>query len=216
MAKKPKQPAHQCADARTLTEKEDETTGNNLVPVTQNTLNCAQARASARLTIHRDGDMETIVIDNQTFYRDVGIGRLCGLARPRDIRRRFAAMIEQGKLAEHQYILLDDDDGGNIYYVDKETALRAAFRSNTGDAESVVMRMVGAVSKSGEVATRISLKDALSGCDRIISFLAKKDTPRAAKIAKLPLLERFCREAGISMPDVSELLGPETQRLPGV
>lgn len=94
MAKKPKQPAHQCADARTLTEKEDETTGNNLVPVTQNTLNCAQARASARLTIHRDGDMETIVIDNQTFYRDVGIGRLCGLARPRDIRRRFAAMID--------------------------------------------------------------------------------------------------------------------------
>lgn len=62
----------------------------------------------------------------------------------------------------------------------------------------------------------IPAKDAMSGCDRIISFMARKDVLRAAKLAKLPLLEKYARSAGIAMPDVSELIGPETPRLPGV
>lgn len=62
----------------------------------------------------------------------------------------------------------------------------------------------------------IPAKDAMSGCDRIISFMARKDAPRAAKVAKLPLLEKYARSAGIDMPDVSELLGPVQPRLEGV
>lgn len=62
----------------------------------------------------------------------------------------------------------------------------------------------------------IPAKDAMTGCDRIISFMARKDVPRAAKVAKLPLLEKYARSAGIPMPDVSDLIGPDQPRLEGV
>lgn len=72
----------------------------------------------------------------------------------------------------------------------------------------------GIVAKPG--LDLIPAKDAMSGCDRIISFMARKEVPRAAKIAKLPLLEKYARFAGIPTPDVSELIGPDQPRLEGV
>lgn len=211
----PKDPATDVAQARTSPPKTGRNNQNIQLSSNQTPSKCALPRTGARLTIYRDGDMETIVVDNRTFYRDVAIGRLVGLARPRDIRRRFASMIEDGKIAEHQYIILEDDDAGKVYYVDRETAIRAAFRSNTGNAETVVMQMVGAVSNQAINSAAISLKDALAGYDRTISFMAGK-APRMAKIAKLPLLEMYARSAGLPIPDVSELIGPDQPRLDGV
>lgn len=95
-------------------------------------------------------------------------------------------------------------------------ALRAKIIRYQDECDEVLWRYwtEGVVAKPG--LDLIPAKDAMSGCDRIISFMARKEVPREAKVAKLPLLEKYARFAGIPTPDVSRLIGPDQPRLEGV
>lgn len=94
--------------------------------------------------------------------------------------------------------------------------LRAKIIRYQDECDEVLWRYwtEGVVAKPG--LDLIPAKDAMSGCDRIISFMARKEVPREAKVAKLPLLEKYARFAGIPTPDVSRLIGPDQPRLEGV
>lgn len=176
----------------------------------------ALARHVSRVAIYREGDVEYMIVNGKRLYRDTYIGAQLGLSRPRDIRKTVERVIKRGDIAPNQYMAITEDDV-TVYYVDSESSVLLAFNSNAGDKKTMVMKVLGRI-RGVEEADRpgMSMKDALAGYDKATSYIARKEAPRAAKIAKLPLLERFCREAGIAMPDVSELLGPETPRLPGV
>lgn len=177
----------------------------------------ADARPGARLHLYREGGIESTGVDNKQFYRDVDLGKMFGLSRPRDLRKTIVRMIERGDIGEEQYILLDDDDA-QIYYVDRSAAMRLAFRSNAGDSETLVMRVLSTIPVANEAAAdAIPRKEAMTGYQRTLAFISKKDTPRESKVASVPLLERYARAAGLPIPDVAALVGPSDQpRLPGV
>lgn len=212
----PKDPATDVAEARHIPVKngfsEDVQRGIAL----ETASDVAPARHVSRVAIFREGDVEYMIVNGKRLYRDTYIGAQLGLSRPRDIRKTIERVIKRGGIAPNQYMAITEDDV-TVYYVDSESSVLLAFNSSAGDKKTMVMNVLGRI-RGVEESDRpgMSMKDALAGYDKVTSYIARKDVPRAAKITKLPLLERFCREAGISMPDVSELLGPDQPRLEGV
>ncbi len=176
----------------------------------------ALARHVSRVAIYREGDVEYMLVNGKRLYRDTYVAALLGLSRPRDIRKTIERVIKRGDIAPNQYMAITDDDI-TVYYVDSESSVLLAFNSNAGDKKSMVMRVLGCIRGVEETEKQImSMKDALAGYDKTISYIARKDVPRAAKLAKIPLLECYARAAGQPVPDVSELLGPDQPRLDGV
>lgn len=182
----------------------------------KNDIDVAPARHLSRYMIYREGEVEYIIANGKRLYLDTYIAKEIGVTRPRDLRKTIARAIERGDIESHQYMEITDYDATR-YYVDSEASVLLAFNSNAGDKKNMVMRVVGRIRSIEEVdKASISQKDALTGYERTINFMAKKDTPRAAKVAKLPLLDLYCRVASLPMPDVSELIGPDQPRLDGV
>ncbi len=167
----------------------------------------------------RENGLEMTYSGDRGFVRDVDLARsVIGLAKPRNIRERIKAMLANGDIRQDQVIALIDDDA-IVYYVDRQAATTLAFRSSKTDPEEIARRMFGVQSAfdsaSGLVAP-MPLEKAISGYQRTISFLIKKDAPRAGKLAMVPVLEKYARAAGLPMPDVSELIGPDQPRLEGM
>lgn len=176
----------------------------------------AQALPPQRLTIDRVDGEESILIDNTRYYKDLRIGKIAGFSRPRNIRATIKKMMKDGEIVDGSLICLDDDDGNQIYYLDQRAGMKVIVGVR-GVNEQMIMSMLGMYgSNQDPKPAAMSLKDALSGYDRTINFMASKTAPRAAKVAKLPQLEIFARSAGIAIPDISELLGPDQPRLEGV
>lgn len=216
MAKKPKDPAHDGADARTGDDK----TENSPVVLPRNTalttLQGAHARHPARLIIEKNADIESTSIDNNRYFKDTDLGKILGFSRPRDIRKPLLRMIESGDITDDQHIVVDDDDGGQVYYLDNLAAMKLTVRTKSV-TEEMIMKMIATVSAPPTMpALPIAAEKALAGYQRSIVYLSRKDVPPAAKRAMVPILERYARAADVAMPDVSELIGPETPRLPGV
>lgn len=211
--------AHECAQARTSASDPSDSSGNELVSTPEITSECADPRTRARLTICRNGDFEYIVVDGRPFGRDISVGRLVGLARPRDVRRRIALLIERGVIDDKSLVVWDAGDGAQSYYLDSNAAMKVAFRSNTGAAEDVVMRVAKTFMENENEAADglVSVEKALIGYQRTLAFIAKKTTPDPARRAALPALEKYARAAGLPLPDLAELMPASPQpRLPGV
>lgn len=209
-------PAQGCAPERNKGVIQAVSESSELRFVPKNMPNVAQARNLARYVIYREGEMEYIIANGKRLYLDSFIAKEIGLSRPRDLRRTIARSIERGDIARDQYIEMTDDEVTR-YYVDSEASVFLAFNSTSGDKRLMVMRVVGRIRSIEEVdKASISQKDALVGYERTINFMAKKDAPRAAKMAKVPLLDLYCRVASLPMPDISDLIGPDQPRLDGV
>lgn len=170
-----------------------------------------------RLCIERVAGNETIVVDGIRFHRDIDLGKSLKFSRPRNIRATIKKAIERGEIVEDQYIVIDDDEGGQVFYLDKTAAMKLVVKTK-GINEEMIMAALSMVSTPVEkVGASMSEEKALNGYTRMIAFMSKKDTPRAAKLASLPALEKYARAAGLHIPDVSDLVGPADQpRLPGV
>lgn len=178
-------------------------------------LNGAHARHVARLSIDRNGEIEWTVVDNKKFFRDTNLGRILKFARPRDVRKPIMRMIERGEISEDQFILVDDEDGGQVVYLDNAAAMKLAVRTKSV-TEDTIMQMLAAVSSVDDAKASMTEDRALVGYNRTLAFICKKDTQRSAKLASLPVLEKYARAAGIQTPDLSELIGPDQPPLPGV
>lgn len=212
----PNTPATDVAEARHSGVKIAVSDVTQPIDSSNSTTDVALARHRSRVIIYREDGVEYLVIDGKRLYRDLYLGRQMELSRPRDLRKTIARLIKRGDITSDQFLLMDDDEVSS-YYVDADAAMSLAFNSNAGDTKSRVMRLVSSIRGIEEADTpAMSLKDALSGFDRIITFMASKSAPRAAKLAKLPLLGCYARAAGLLVPDVSEMIGAEIPRLPGV
>ena len=176
----------------------------------------AHARHVARLVLDRNGDIESTEVDNKRYFRDTDLGRVLNFSRPRDIRKPIQRMIESGDIPEDQFILVDDEDSGQVFYLDNMAAMKLAVRTKSV-TEAMIMKMIATVSNATTKAeSSISSEKAISGYHRTVSFLSKKDMPRAGKLAMVPVLEKYARAAGLPIPDVSDLIGPDQPRLDGV
>ncbi|MFH2082072.1 MAG: hypothetical protein ABIK08_11375 [Pseudomonadota bacterium] len=168
------------------------------------------------MIFNRVNGVEITYEGSKAFFRDTDIGRVIGLSRPRTIRERIKPMIESGDIRTDQVIVVMED-GITTYYLDSAAAFRLAFRSNVGDAEVIAMRMmrVAALSKWEPESDPISIEKALAAIARTLGQIEK--AKNAAVISGLvSVLERYCRMAGVPMPERSLLLAAEQPRLPGV
>lgn len=176
----------------------------------------AHARHVSRLVLDRNGEIESTEVDNKRYFRDTDLGRVLSFSRPRDIRKPIQRMIESGDVSEDQFILVDDEDSGQVFYLDNMASMKLAVRTKSV-TEAMIMKMIATVSNvPAKAESSISSEKAVGGYQRTIAFLSKKDTPRAGKLAMVPVLEKYARAAGLPMPDVSELIGPDQPRLTGV
>ena len=176
----------------------------------------AHALRLQRLCIDRICGVESIVVDGVRFFRDIDLGKNLQFSRPRNIRATIKKAIERGEITDAQFIVIDDDDGGQVFYLDKEAGIKLTVGTK-GITEEMIMAMLSMVSAPVEkVGASISEEKSLNGYHRTIAVMSKKDTPRAAKLALLPVLEKYARSAGLPIPDVSELIGPAQPRLEGV
>lgn len=179
--------------------------------------NVAGARQESRSIIYRDSVMESARVDSHDYYRDIDLGKLLGLSRPRDIRKTIARMVEREDIGSHQFITMDDGEGNQVFYLDKTASLKLAFRSNTGNAELVVMRVLEVVTGHAdkvEVDSRAMDKH-LAAIARTLVQIEKAKNP-AVSAGLVSVLERYCRMAGVTMPDRALLISTEQPRLPGV
>lgn len=188
------------------------------VPVGERALSPEVGRPINRQFIRENG-LEMTYEGDRGFIRDIDFARsVLGLAKPRNIRERIRAMLKKGDLRPDQVISIVDDEV-EVFYLDNIASASLAFRSSKIDPEEIYRRMVAtqqAFVVSEQRSSHISIEKALSGYDRVVSFLDRKDVSRAAKLAKMPLLEKYAHAAGIHLTDISDLLGPEQSRLEGV
>lgn len=216
MAKKPKDPASAEADA--LREGDFLPSNSDNSPNSMVVVGGLEARALPlkRMTIDRIDGEESILIDKTRYHKDLGIGKIAGFSRPRNIRATIKKLMKSGDINQANVICLDDDDGNQVYYLDQSAGMELLVNVR-GINKQMIMAMLGKYGAAQEpIPQAISQKDALYGYDRITTFIARKDIPHAAKLMKLPLLDCYCRAAGIPIPDVSKLLGPDQPRLEGV
>lgn len=188
-----------------------------VIPAIDPALAPVSRRVEEMSFVRKDG-IEMTFSGGKWFMRDIDLGRTIGLSRPRYIRERIRSMIERGDINEMQVIAVSDD-GNTVFFIDQETATSLAFRSNVAGAEAIAKRMMRVnVMYQGKDDSEgsIPIEKALNGYHRMISFISKKETLRAAKLASLPVLEKYARAAGLPTPDVSELIGPDQPRLMGV
>ncbi len=176
----------------------------------------AHALLAERLTIDRISGTESICLDNERFHRDTDLAKALRYERPRNVRKLIVKMIQEGQITDDQYIVIDDDDGGRIFYLSKNAAIALTVRSKSVTAEMMMSMMTVISAHPSRQMPSISDEKAASGYRSTIAFLSKKDTPRAGKLAMVPVLEKYARAAGLPMPDVSELIGPDQPRLAGV
>jgi hypothetical protein len=165
---------------------------------------------------HRVNGVEMTQDGSRTFFRDTDIAKVIGLAKPRNIKERIKLMIESGDIHAEQVVVVMEE-GVVTYYLDSAAAFRLAFRSNVGDAEAVAMRMmrVAALSKWEPETEPISTEKALAAIARTLGQIEKSKNP-AVTSGLVSVLERYCRMAGVPMPDRALLIGADQQRLPGV
>lgn len=177
------------------------------------------------MTLYREGGIEATIVDSKPHYKDSDIGRLIGLSRPRDIRRRVALLLERGEISAAQVVQLEnEDDGGQVFYVDSSAAMKLAFRSNTGAAEEVVTRVMNALSeKQQDRAEAMPVDKALAAFERTLGRISR-EKDATIRAAYIPVLERYARMAGVPVPERADLLGAvlpsagglDQPRLPGV
>lgn len=226
MAKKLKAPASNPALAPTMP------VGEGVDGVKTGELITAEADKSALAPACRRGDevlfvrkdgIEMACIDGKWLMRDIDLGKLIGLSRPRHIRDRIKSMVnpgsgKQSEIKDGQLLTVIDDDI-TIYYVDSSLANTLAFRSNIGNAEAIAMRMMRVTELFARTSRDNSAAEekALAAYERAVAMWDKAKTAEA-KAALVPAITRRASAAGFEPPCLAfkSVDTKDQPRLPGL